>query len=81
MQKIHRSAPSANTCHIHGEAMAKYGKPKIFNTDQGSQFTSLDFTAVLKTAEVAISMDGRGRCFCSGITIDASAGYRTERRR
>ena len=42
--------------------MAKYGKPKIFNTDQGSQFTSLDFTAVLKTAEVAIPMDGRGRC-------------------
>ena len=44
------------------EAMARYGKPEIFNTDQGSQFTSLDFTGVLKDAGVAISMDGRGRC-------------------
>jgi putative transposase len=44
------------------EAMAGYGKPEIFNTDQGSQFTSLDFTGVLKDAGIAISMDGRGRC-------------------
>jgi len=44
------------------EALAEYGKPEIFNTDQGSQFTSLDFTGVLKDANVAISMDGRGRC-------------------
>ena len=44
------------------EALARYGKPEIFNTDQGSQFTSLDFTGVLKDAGVAISMDGRGRC-------------------
>lgn len=44
------------------EAMARYGKPEIFNTDQGSQFTSIDFTGVLKDAEVTISMDGRGRC-------------------
>jgi putative transposase len=44
------------------EAMARYGKPEIFNTDQGSQFTSLDFTEVLKDAKVTISMDGRGRC-------------------
>jgi putative transposase len=44
------------------EAMARHGKPEIFNTDQGSQFTSLDFTGVLKDAGVAISMDGRGRC-------------------
>jgi len=43
------------------EAMARHGKPEIFNTDQGSQFTSLDFTGVLKDAGVAISMDGRGR--------------------
>jgi putative transposase len=43
------------------EALAKYGKPEIFNTDQGSQFTSFDFTGVLKAAEVTISMDGRGR--------------------
>lgn len=43
------------------EAMARYGKPEIFNTDQGSQFTSFEFTRVLKDAEVKISMDGRGR--------------------
>ena len=44
------------------EALAQNGRPEIFNTDQGSQFTSLDFTGVLKDADVAISMDGRGRC-------------------
>ena len=44
------------------DALERYGKPDIFNTDQGSQFTSFDFTGVLKDAEVTISMDGRGRC-------------------
>ncbi len=44
------------------EALSGYGKPEIFNTDQGSQFTSSDFTGVLREAGVAISMDGRGRC-------------------
>ena len=44
------------------EALFKYGKPEVFNTDQGSQFTSFDFTGVLKAAEITISMDGRGRC-------------------
>ena len=44
------------------EALARYGKPEIFNTDQGSQFTSFDVTGVLKAAEITISMDGRGRC-------------------
>ncbi len=44
------------------DALARYGKPDIFNTDQGSQFTSFDFTGVLKDAGIAISMDGRGRC-------------------
>lgn len=43
------------------EALARFPKPQIFNTDQGSQFTSVDFTDVLKKAGVAISMDGRGR--------------------
>ena len=43
------------------EALSRYGKPEIFNTDQGSQFTSTDFTNVLKDAGVTISMDGRGR--------------------
>ncbi len=43
------------------EALARYGTPKILNSDQGSQFTSTDFTEVLLDAKVKISMDGRGR--------------------
>ena len=43
------------------EALARYGKPVIFNTDQGSQFTSLAFTSVLLERDIRISMDGRGR--------------------
>jgi len=43
------------------EALAKHGKPEIFNTDQGSQFTGSAFTDVLIEAGVRISMDGRGR--------------------
>jgi putative transposase len=43
------------------EALVRHGPPEIFNTDQGSQFTSLAFTDVLKAAGVRISMDGRGR--------------------
>ena len=42
------------------EALARHGRPDIFNTDQGSQFTSIDFIKVLKDAEIAISMDGKG---------------------
>jgi putative transposase len=44
------------------EAMARFGKPEIFNTDQGAQFTAEAFTSVLRAADVRISMDGRGRC-------------------
>lgn len=43
------------------EALLKYGAPEIFNTDQGCQFTSEAFTSVLKTWNVKISMDGKGR--------------------
>jgi putative transposase len=43
------------------EALARFPKPQIFNTDQGSQFTSVDFTDLLKNGGIAISMDGRGR--------------------
>jgi putative transposase len=45
------------------EALRGYGKPEIFNSDQGSQFTSDAFTGVLKRQGIAISMDGRGRVF------------------
>lgn len=41
----------------------KLATPEIFNTDQGSQFTSLDFTGYLESREIQISMDGRGRVF------------------
>lgn len=42
------------------EALARYGRPEIFNTDQGSQFTSADFIGVLTDNKIAISMDGKG---------------------
>ena len=43
------------------DALASYGRPEIFNTDQGSQFTSAAFTAKLASGGIQISMDGRGR--------------------
>jgi len=43
------------------EALERYGAPEIFNTDQGSQFTSEGFTGLLLSHGVRISMDGRGR--------------------
>jgi len=58
----------SNTLDVHfcletlQEALSYYGIPEIFNSDQGSQFTSKAFTDCLKANAVAISMDGRGRC-------------------
>jgi putative transposase len=43
------------------EAIANYGRPDIFNTDQGCQFTGAEFTGVLKQHQISISMDGKGR--------------------
>lgn len=51
------------------EALMKYGKPDIFNTDQGSQFTSLEFTDILIKNNIKISMDGRNR-FMDNIFIE-----------
>ena len=45
------------------EALNRYGRPEIFNSDQGSQFTSKEFISVLAGKGIAISMDGRGRAF------------------
>ena len=42
------------------EALARHGKPEIFNTDQGSQFTSTEFIKVLASCEIKISMEGKG---------------------
>lgn len=46
---------------VISEAIDKYGKPDIINTDQGSQFTSNEFTGLLLSHEIRISMDGKGR--------------------
>jgi putative transposase len=51
------------------EALSKYGRPEIFNTDQGSQFTSIDFTGRLKQEGIAISMDGKGR-WCDNVFVE-----------
>lgn len=51
------------------EALARFGKPDIFNTDQGSQFTGIDFTGILKREEIAISMDGRG-CWRDNVFVE-----------
>jgi putative transposase len=51
------------------DALARYGEPEIFNTDQGSQFTSGDFLAALEDRGIRISMDGRGR-FLDNIFIE-----------
>jgi len=51
------------------EAFGLYGTPEIFNTDQGSQFTSLEFTELLKEKGVAISMDGKG-CWRDNVFVE-----------
>ena len=51
------------------EAIAKYGKPEIFNTDQGSQFTSSAFTGLLREHGIRISMDGKG-CWRDNVFIE-----------
>lgn len=51
------------------EAIARWGKPDIFNTDQGSQFTSQAFTTMLKDHEIAISMDGKG-CWRDNVFVE-----------
>jgi putative transposase len=51
------------------EALSRHGKPEIFNTDQGSQFTSEAFTGRLKEEGIAISMDGKGR-WCDNVFVE-----------
>src|SRR4051794_7105758 len=57
------------------EALALYGRPEIFNSDQGAQFTSTAFTGVLAAAGVRISMDGKGRCM-DNVFVEAHPGFR-----
>jgi len=51
------------------KAITRYGTPAIFNTDQGCQFTSLEFTGLLKAHGIAISMDGRG-CWRDNVFVE-----------
>jgi putative transposase len=51
------------------EALARFGCPEIFNTDQGSQFTSVEFLNVLRRRQIAISMDGRG-CWRDNVFVE-----------
>lgn len=51
------------------QALARHGRPEIFNTDQGSQFTSLAFTGRLKAEAIAISMDGKG-CWRDNVFVE-----------
>ena len=65
----------SNTMHTDfctealNEAITKYGKPEIMNTDQGSQFTSMEFTQTLKDHDIQISMDGKG-CWRDNVFIE-----------
>lgn len=57
------NTPHADFCvEALEEALARFGTPEIFSTDQGSQYTSDDFISVLKAHDIKISMDGQGRC-------------------
>ena len=51
------------------EALARFGRPDIFNTDQGAQFTSADFLGVLRAQEIQISMDGQG-CWRDNVFVE-----------
>ena len=51
------------------DAISRYGRPEIFNTDQGSQFTSHEFTQLLKDNEIRISMDGKG-CWRDNVFVE-----------
>jgi putative transposase len=58
--KVATTLEARHAAEIMSEALGKYGKPEIVNTDQGSQFTATDFTDVVLQAGCKLSMDGRG---------------------
>ena len=59
--RVSNTLDSAFCVEALEEALHRYGRPEIFNTDQGAQFTSEAFTGVLKAHDIEISMDGKGR--------------------
>ena len=58
--RLSTTLETAPCIEVLKEAIRHHGKPEIMNTDQGSQFTSIDFIKTLKDAEIQISMDGKG---------------------
>ena len=64
-----RSLDSAFCIAAVEEAITRYGRPEIFNTDQGAQFTSAAFTGLLHQHGIAISMDGHG-CWRDNIFVE-----------
>jgi putative transposase len=58
---VSNTMTAAWCCQVVEEALEMYGIPEIFNTDQGSQFTSVEFTSLLESMGIQISMDGKGR--------------------
>lgn len=60
--KLSNTLDAGFCCEALEEALFFYGRPEIFNTDQGSQFTSESFTSILNKIKVSISMTGTGRC-------------------
>ena len=61
--RISNSMEAAFCVDCLQQAITEHGKPEVFNSDQGCQFTSVGFTGVLKANGIKISMDGRGRAF------------------
>lgn len=61
--KIAVSLDAEFCCKCLADALKKERQPQIFNSDQGSQFTSADFVKILQNNQIQISMDGKGRCF------------------
>jgi len=59
--RISNTMDTSLVMDVLDEALLKYGKPEIFNTDQGSQYTSYIHTQTLKDNGITISMDGKGR--------------------
>jgi len=59
--KLSNSMDATLATYVLEEALAKYPKPKIFNSDQGSQYTSYEHTQMLKKHDIQISMNGKGR--------------------
>jgi len=59
--RVSNSMDKSFCIEVLNEALSLYPKPEIFNTDQGSQYTSIEFTNILKKCQIKISMDGKGR--------------------